>query len=125
MPLLDFGERRGSSVILSSLHRGVPPRNKGAWCRRDPLTVEEIVAVMGVAGEVPNARESRPLWPRLGMTTQLAHTPGPDGEADVLPSWHEHHRLPELCSAQPCRPDRFRVSSLPEMQVGASMAGRC
>jgi hypothetical protein len=45
--------------------------------------------------------------------------------ADALPSWHGHHRLPELWSAQPRPPDRFRVPSLPQMQVRASLACRC
>jgi hypothetical protein len=46
-------------------------------------------------------------------------------EADALPSWHGHHRLPELWGTQPRPADRFRVPSVPQMQVRASLAGRC
>ena len=45
--------------------------------------------------------------------------------ADALRSWYDHHRLPGLWSAQPRQADRFRVPSLPDLQIGTSLAGRC
>jgi hypothetical protein len=36
-------------------------------------------------------------------------------EADALSWWRGHHRLPDLWSAQPGRPDRLRIPPLPEM----------
>ena len=49
--LLDRAGRRRSPATISSLHQGVPPRNKGRRYPPEPPTVEEIIAVMGAAGD--------------------------------------------------------------------------
>jgi integrase len=51
VPLLDCAGRRRSPAALSAFHRGRPPRNKGLRYPPDPPTVEEIVAVMRIAGD--------------------------------------------------------------------------
>jgi site-specific recombinase XerC len=68
--LLDRAGRRRSPATTSSFHQNLPPRNK---CRRyppDPPTVEEVIAVMGVAGDEPEGRRLRGvivmLW-RAGL----------------------------------------------------------
>jgi site-specific recombinase XerD len=43
--------RRRSPATLPGYHQGRPPRNKGLRYPADPPTVEEIVAVMRVAGD--------------------------------------------------------------------------
>src|SRR3954468_4208509 len=50
MELLDAAGRRRSPATLPGFHRLRPPRNKGLRYPADPPTVEEIVAVMRVAG---------------------------------------------------------------------------
>ena len=52
--LLDRAGRRRSPATLSSFHQGLAPRNKGLRYPPDPPTVQEIVAVMSVAGEDPD-----------------------------------------------------------------------
>ena len=52
--LLDCAGRRRSPATLSSFHQGLRPRNKGLRYPPDPPTVEEIVAVMSVAGDGPD-----------------------------------------------------------------------
>ncbi len=54
--LLDCAGRRRSPATLSSFHHGRPPRNKGLRYPPDPTTVEEIIAVMRVAGDSPEGR---------------------------------------------------------------------
>ena len=49
--LLDCAGRRRSPATLSSFHQGRSPRNKGLRYPPDPPTVEEIIAVMRVAGD--------------------------------------------------------------------------
>jgi integrase len=49
--LLDAAGRRRSSATMPGFHAGRPPRNKGHRYPADPPTVEEIVAVMRVAGD--------------------------------------------------------------------------
>ena len=53
VPLLDRAGRHRSPATTSSVHRGVPPRNKGLRYPPDPPTVDEIIAVMRAAGEAP------------------------------------------------------------------------
>jgi integrase len=50
MPV-DIAGRRRSPATLPDYHLGRPPRNKGLRYPADPPTVEEIVAVMRVAGD--------------------------------------------------------------------------
>jgi site-specific recombinase XerD len=49
--LVDTAGRRRSPATLPGYHQGRPPRNKGLRYPADPPTVEEIVAVMRVAGD--------------------------------------------------------------------------
>ena len=69
-PLLDRAGRRRSPAATSSFHQGRAPRNKGLRYPPDPPTVEEIVAVMGVAGDSPEGVRLRGiivvLW-RAGL----------------------------------------------------------
>jgi site-specific recombinase XerD len=51
VPLVDCAGRRRSPATLASFHQGRAPRNKGLRYPPDPPTVEEIVAVMRVAGD--------------------------------------------------------------------------
>ena len=70
VPLLDCAGRRRSPATLSSFHHGRPPRNKGLRYPPDPPTVEEIVAVMRIAGDDPDGLRLRGvivvLW-RAGL----------------------------------------------------------
>jgi integrase len=50
-PPLDRAGPRRSPATTTSFHHGVPPRNKGRRYPPDPPTVEEIIAVMGAAGD--------------------------------------------------------------------------
>lgn len=52
--LLDAAGRRRSPATMPGHHRGRPPRNKGLRYPADPPTVEEIVAIMGCAGDRPD-----------------------------------------------------------------------
>jgi integrase len=69
-PLLDRAGRRRSPAATSSFHQGRDPSNKGLRYPPDPPTVEEIVAVMRVAGESPEGVRLRGiivvLW-RAGL----------------------------------------------------------
>jgi integrase len=69
-PLLDRAGRRRSPAATSSFHQGRAPSNKGLRYPPDPPTVEEIVAVMRVAGESPEGVRLRGiivvLW-RAGL----------------------------------------------------------
>lgn len=59
--LLDCAGRRGSPATLSGFHRGRPPRNKGLRYPPDPPTVEEIIAVMRIAGNDADCLRLRAL----------------------------------------------------------------
>ncbi len=59
--LLDAAGRRRSPATLPGYHRGRPPRNKGLLYPADPPTIEEIVAVMGRAGDHPEGLRMRGL----------------------------------------------------------------
>ena len=69
-PQLDRAGRRRSPAATSSFHQGRAPSNKGLRYPPDPPTVEEIVAVMRVAGESPEGVRLRGiiavLW-RAGL----------------------------------------------------------
>ena len=58
---LDACGRRRSPATLSSFHQGRAPRNKGQRHPADPPTVEEIIAVMRVAGDDHDAVRLRGL----------------------------------------------------------------
>ena len=49
--LVDVAGRRRSPATMPEFHAGRAPRNKGLRYPPDPPTVEEIVAVMGAAGQ--------------------------------------------------------------------------
>ena len=70
IPLLECAGRRRSPATLSGFHQGRPPRNKGLRYPPDPPTVEEIVAVMRIAGDGPDGLRLRGviavLW-RAGL----------------------------------------------------------
>jgi hypothetical protein len=57
--LLDCAGRRRSPATFPGFHQGRPPRNKGLQYPPDPPTVEEIIAVMRVAGETPDGLRLR------------------------------------------------------------------
>ena len=59
--LLDCAGRRRSPATMSGFHQGRPPRNKGLRYPPDPPTVEEIIAVMRVAGDRPDGLRLRGL----------------------------------------------------------------
>jgi integrase len=61
VPLLDCAGRRRSPATLASFHQGRAPRNKGLRYPADPPTVEEIIAVMRVAGDDPDGLRLRGL----------------------------------------------------------------
>jgi hypothetical protein len=73
--LLDRAGRRRSSATLPGFHAGRPPRNKGLRYPADPPKVEEIVAVMRIAGDDAHGRRLRGLivvlW-RAGVRIQEA-----------------------------------------------------
>jgi hypothetical protein len=50
--VLDAAGRRRSPATMPGFHAGHPPGNKGLRYPADPPTVEEIVAVMRIAGAV-------------------------------------------------------------------------
>jgi hypothetical protein len=68
VPLLDCAGRRRSPATLASFHAGRPPRNKGLRYPPDPPTVEEIIAVMGAAGDDPDGLRLRGLIVALWRT---------------------------------------------------------
>jgi site-specific recombinase XerD len=70
VPLLDCAGRRRSPATLPSFHEDRAPRNKGLRYPPDPPSVEEIIAVMCVAGDHPDGIRLRGvivvLW-RAGL----------------------------------------------------------
>src|SRR5512133_2508913 len=60
-PVLDGAGRRRSPATMPGFHAGHPPRNKGLRYPADPPTVEEIVAVMRIAGDGGHGRRLRGL----------------------------------------------------------------
>ena len=59
--LLDRTGRRRSPATMPGFHAGRPPRNKGLRYPADPPKVEEIVAVMRMAGDDTHGRRLRGL----------------------------------------------------------------
>jgi site-specific recombinase XerD len=59
--VLDAAGRRRSPATMPGFHAGHPPRNKGLRYPADPPTVEEIVAVMRIAGDGGHGRRLRGL----------------------------------------------------------------
>src|SRR5512133_3396638 len=59
--VLDAAGRRRSPATMPGFHAGRPPRNKGLRYPADPPTVEEIVAVMRIAGDGLHGRRLRGL----------------------------------------------------------------
>ena len=59
--VLDAAGRRRSPATMPGFHAGQPPRNKGLRYPADPPTVEEIVAVMRIAGDDLHGRRLRGL----------------------------------------------------------------
>jgi site-specific recombinase XerD len=59
--LLDAAGRRRSPATMPGFHRGRPPRNKVLRYPPDPPSVEEIVAVMRVAGDAAAGARMRAL----------------------------------------------------------------
>jgi hypothetical protein len=49
--LLDAAGRPRSPATMPGFHAGRPPRNKGLHYPPDPPSVEEIIAVMRIAGK--------------------------------------------------------------------------
>jgi hypothetical protein len=47
---------------MPGFHVGRPPRNKGLRHPADPPTVEEVVALTGIAGDGLHGRRLRGLW---------------------------------------------------------------
>jgi site-specific recombinase XerC len=75
--LLDTAGRRRSPATVPGYRRGRPPRNKGRIYPADPPRVEEIIAVMRVAGESLHGARVRALivilW-RAGLRINEALT---------------------------------------------------
>jgi integrase len=78
---LDAAGHRRSPATMPGYHQGRAPRNKGMRYPADPPTIEEIVAVMRVAGEKPDGLRLRALvvllWRaglRVGEALALAET---------------------------------------------------
>jgi integrase len=73
--LLDRAGRRRSPATMPGFHAGRSPRNKGLRYPADPPKVEEIIAVMRVAGDGVHGRRLRGLivilW-RAGLRIQEA-----------------------------------------------------
>jgi site-specific recombinase XerD len=73
--LLDRAGRRRSPATMPGFHAGRPPHNKRLRYPADPPNVEEIVAVMGAAGDDSHGRRLRGLivvlW-RAGLRIQEA-----------------------------------------------------
>jgi site-specific recombinase XerC len=73
--LLDRAGRRRSPATMPGFHAGRSPQNKGLRYPADPPTIEEIVAVMCVAGDTAHGRRLRALivilW-RAGLRVQEA-----------------------------------------------------
>ena len=55
----DAAGRRRSPATLPGFHGGRPPRNKGLRYPPDPPRVEEIIAVMRLAGEADHGLRLR------------------------------------------------------------------
>jgi site-specific recombinase XerD len=83
--LLDRAGRRRSPATMPGFHAGRPPRNKGVRYPADPPTVEEIIAVMRVAGDGPHGRRLRGLIVTLWRAGLRIHEALALAEADLDP----------------------------------------
>jgi hypothetical protein len=83
--VLDAAGRRRSPATMPGFHAGHPPRHKGVRYPADRATVEDIVAVMRIAGDGLHGRRLRGLivvlW-RAGLRIDEALALG---EATALP----------------------------------------
>ena len=74
--LLDRAGRRRSPATMPGFPAGRPPHNQGLRYPADPPNVEEIVAVMGAAGDDAHGRRLRGLivilWPPLRWGLRIA-----------------------------------------------------
>jgi site-specific recombinase XerD len=59
--VFDAAGRRRSPATTPGFHAGRPPRNKGLRYPADPPTIEEILAVMRIAGDRMHGRRLRTL----------------------------------------------------------------
>jgi integrase len=59
--LLEAAGRRRSPATMPGFHCGRPPRNNGLRYPADPVAVEEIIAVMRVAGDTAHGLRTRAL----------------------------------------------------------------
>jgi hypothetical protein len=59
--LIDRAGRRRSPATMQGFHAGCAPGNKGLRYPADPPKVEEIIAVMRVAGDEAHGRRLRGL----------------------------------------------------------------
>jgi integrase len=92
---LDAAGHRRSPATMPGYHNGRPPRNRGMRYPADPPTIEEIVAVMRVAGEKPDGLRLRALivllWRaglRIGEALALAETDLDRSRGAVRPCPH-------------------------------------
>jgi integrase len=103
-PVLDAAGRRRSPATMPCFHAGRPPRNKGVRYPADPPTVEEIVAVMRIAGDGVHGRRLRGL---------------------VVVLWRAGLRIDEALSLREADLDRRRGSLLVRRgKGGATSRGR-
>ena len=82
--LLDAAGRRRSPATTPGFHAGRPPRNKGRRYPADPPNVQEIVAVMRVAGDSRHGRRLRALIVVRPEVMRLDQT--------RAPWWHRDER---------------------------------
>jgi integrase len=130
--LLDAAGRRRSPATMPGFHKGRPPRNKGVRYPADPPTIEEIVAVMRVAGRGVHGRRLRGLIAVLWRSGLRIHEALALGEADLdhrrgallvrhgkggrrrevgMDEWAWEQLHPWLDGRPSCRSDLFSVSS--------------
>jgi integrase len=83
--LLDAAGSRRSPATMPGFHAGRPPRNKGIRYPADPPTVEEIVAVMRVAGDSAHGRRLRGLIVVLWRAGLRIHEALALNESDLDP----------------------------------------
>jgi integrase len=70
---------------MPGFHAGRPPHNKGVRYPADPPRVEEIIAVMRVAGDGPHGRRLRGLIVTLWRAGLRIHEALALAEADLDP----------------------------------------
>jgi site-specific recombinase XerC len=136
---LDAAGHRRSPATLPGFHQGRAPRNKGMRYPADPPTIEEIVAVMRVAGEKPDGLRLRALivllWRaglRVGEALALAETDLDRSRGAVLvrrgkggkrrevgmDRWAWQQLDPWLNSGRVCRSELCSASSMARQAAG-------